>query len=149
MANELVPEIDSINEPYWQGLRNGELLFQECSHCGHRWLPARDICPGCLKNEVSWKSASGQAKLKSWVVYHVAYHPSFADRLPYNVALVELAEGPRLLTNILGKDPLLIADASVQLKIDMNLAVPLATFALVDDGQTSALDDVAGVNVNK
>ncbi|NYT78922.1 OB-fold domain-containing protein [Alcaligenaceae bacterium] len=132
MTNELVPDIDAINEPYWKALRNGALHFQECTHCGHRWLPARDLCPACLKGESLWKPASGKATIKSWVVYHVAFHPAFKDRLPYNVTLVELAEGPRLLTNIVGENVSLVAEAAVRLAIDVNLSVPLATFVLAD-----------------
>jgi len=94
------PTITPVSEPYWTSLRCGRLKFQSCS-CGHKWLPPRAECPSCLNTDWQWVEAEGTGKLISWVVYHVAYHASLNDRLPYNVALVELDEGPRLITNIL------------------------------------------------
>ena len=109
------PERDALNTPYWDGLARGALSFQRCSACGHAWLPARGECPACLGDQWRWEKAKGGAKLISWVVYHVAFHPAFAKRLPYNVAIVELDEGPRLISNVVG-----VADAKT-LKIDQRL----------------------------
>lgn len=108
------PEITDLNRPYWDALKDGRLTYQCCQACGHKWLPARAECPGCLGEDWSWAQASGRARLISWVVYRIAYHASFAQRLPYTVAVVELDEGPRLFSNIVD------ADAS-RLKIDMPL----------------------------
>jgi uncharacterized OB-fold protein len=94
------PEITPINAPYWRALDEGRLVFQCCRGCGHRWLPPRAECPGCLGDAWDWRDASGRGRLVSWVVYRVAYHDSLRDRLPYNVAVVELDEGPRLITSI-------------------------------------------------
>ncbi len=143
MSSELKPEINAANAAYWDGLSRGELRYQSCRHCGHRWLPARSICPGCLKEETEWRTASGRGTLKSWVVYHVAYHPSFERRVPYNVALVELEEGPRLLTNILGEAPRLRGDAPVRLQVETNGNVPLATFVLDDSASQGRSDSGA------
>lgn len=93
------PESASPGEYYRVCLALGHLVFQECG-CGNRWLPPRTHCPRCLGTEWSWKDASGRGKLASWVVYHVAYDDSVSGKLPYNVAIVELEEGPRLITNI-------------------------------------------------
>ena len=73
------------------------------------------IAGHCLGDRWVWEKAAGGAKLISWVVYHVAFHPAFANRLPYNVAVVELDEGPRLISNVVG-----VADAET-LKIDQRL----------------------------
>lgn len=94
------PEITSVNKPWWDGLAAGKLTYQRCS-CGHKWLPPRAECPACLKADPQWETASGNATLISWVVFRTAYHPAFANRLPYNVAVVELQEGPRLVSNII------------------------------------------------
>mgnify|MGYP003631306360 CR=1 FL=1 len=110
-----VPVIDETNAPYWESLRRDQLSFQQCNSCDNKWLPARSECPKCLSPDIKWKAASGHARLISWVVYHKAFHPSFADRLPYNVAIVELNEGPRLISNILD-----LADPS-ELAIEMPL----------------------------
>lgn len=97
-----VPVRDGLTTPYWQALEQGILTFQRCAACNAAWLPPRGECPECLAADWRWESASGRGKLVSWVVYHVAYHPAFKDRLPYTVAVVELAEGPRLISNVIG-----------------------------------------------
>lgn len=121
------PEITELNRPYWDALRNGCLMVQRCT-CGHAWLPARCHCPECLKPDPVWERVSGRGTLISWVVYHIAYHPAFKDRLPYNVALVQLEEGPRLLTNIVDDNDSLIANSAVELQIEWEGDTALARF---------------------
>ena len=123
------PDIDAISAPYWAALAEGRLTFQACG-CGHRWLPARERCPACLGTGWTRETAAGGARLVSWVVYHVAYHPAFADRLPYNVAVVELDEGPRLISNVLAEPGALRGDARLRLTIDTAERVPLPRFGL-------------------
>lgn len=82
------------------------LSFPRCRACGLAWLPEREHCPRCLAADWQPEEASGEAKLVSWIVYHRAYHESFADRVPYLVVLVELAEGPRLISTLVeGTEP--------------------------------------------
>lgn len=83
-------------------LEHGSLCFPRCRACGLAWLPPRAECPRCLAANWDWDRACGNARLISWVVYHRAYHESVADRVPYLVALVELSEGPRLISTLLG-----------------------------------------------
>ena len=112
------PDITDLNRPYWEALKTGNHTFQRCKNCGHAWLPARSECPECLGEEWSWEQAGGRAKLISWVVYRFGYHASFAQRLPYNVAVVQLEEGPRMISNIVGSGP-------EALRIDMPLRMVL------------------------
>jgi uncharacterized OB-fold protein len=98
------PVVDAITKPYWDALREGVLTYQHCLSCLNNWLPGRSECPQCLQAKWEWVPASGRARLVSWVVFHRAFHPAFTGRLPYNVAVVELIEGPRLITNILVDD---------------------------------------------
>jgi uncharacterized OB-fold protein len=121
------PERTPLNEPYWSGLAEGALRFQRCDHCGHAWLPPRAECPSCLRAQWFWQPSSGRARLVSWVVYHIAYHDHFADKLPYNVAVVELEEGPRLITNIVDAGNLAI-DQPLVLTIEREDGVALARF---------------------
>jgi len=129
-----MPDVSALSAPYWQALRDGMLVYQQCAGCASRWLPARSACPSCLGTELSWRTASGRGKVVSWVVYHVAYDDAFKDRLPYNVALVELEEGPRVLTNIVDSDAArrLRLDAPVTLRIEYEGDVALARFKLAD-----------------
>jgi uncharacterized OB-fold protein len=131
------PEPTALTRPYWDALREGHLVFQRCDACGHAWLPPRRHCPACLKPEPTWEQASGAGRLVSWVVYHTAYHPAFESRLPYNVALVELSEGPRLLTNVVAPNDDLAADASVELKVEWEGDVALARFRLSSQNRST------------
>lgn len=133
--NELpAPSIDDRSRPYWNGLAEGELRFQHCAACGRNWLPARDACPACLSAAPEWRRSAGMGRVVSWVVYHTAYHESLKDRIPYNVALVELDEGPRLLTNIVGVKggDGIAAGARVRLAIETEGTVALARFRLAE-----------------
>jgi uncharacterized OB-fold protein len=126
-----LPEPTPLSKPYWDALSAGRLTFQHCRKCGHNWLPPRAECPECLAAEWDWQQASGKGRVISWVIYHHAYHEAFRDRLPYNVALVELDEGPRLITNIVNPEAGIKAERPVTLKIEDEHGVALARFALV------------------
>jgi len=76
-----------------------ELSLQRCQDCGHFRLPS-PICPNCLSMNSDWVRASGRGKVYTWVLIYQRYHPAFAEDIPYNVTMVELEEGPRLITNI-------------------------------------------------
>jgi uncharacterized OB-fold protein len=100
-----LPQIGPDTEAFWEGCREHEIRIQKCGDCGHpRWPPAL-YCPNCLSGKTELITASGRGTVYSYVVYHVAYDPAFKQELPYVVALVELEEGPRLLTNIVERDP--------------------------------------------
>lgn len=126
------PERTELTAPYWRALDGGGLVFQRCAECENAWLPARTECPRCLASDWRWEKASGGARLVSWVVYHRSYHPAFADRLPYNVAIVELDEGPRLISNIAGVQggEGLQADMRLQLRAERDGDVTLARFQI-------------------
>lgn len=96
-----LPEITEDNQPFWEGCKAHRLLLQRCSKCGYR-RDASPACPACLSAEHDWVEASGMGNIYSWIVVHQRYNKAFEDDLPYNVAIVELEEGPRLLTNIVG-----------------------------------------------
>jgi hypothetical protein len=76
------------------------LRFQECRDCGYvRWPPSI-ICPLCYSSNTEWIVASGKGKIYTFAVYHHAYHKAFEGSIPYVTAVVELEEGPHILTNI-------------------------------------------------
>jgi uncharacterized OB-fold protein len=131
MSAESMIEIDGLNALYWAGLREGVLRYQACG-CGHQWLPPRKVCPSCLGTQLEWRAASGRGTVKSWVVYHVAYHEEFKDRLPYNVAIVRLEEGPQLIVNIAAPLDAIRVGAPVVLSLDMKQPQPIARFELAN-----------------
>ena len=96
-----LPEITEDNQPFWDGCKQHKLLLQRCSKCSHK-RDASPVCPECLSGEHEWVEASGKGSIYSWIVVHQRYNRAFEDDLPYNVAIVELEEGPRLMTNIVG-----------------------------------------------
>ncbi len=119
--------------PFWEALEGGSLTFQRCDSCGHAWLPERQACPNCWSLAAHRETASGRARVVSWVVYRIAYHAAFKDRLPYNVAIVELAEGPRMVTNLTNLDgwdgP--VADQPCELVIEEDLGRRIPRFRLL------------------
>ena len=94
------PSAESL--PWWEGVKERKFLLQHCLLCGKFWLPPSARCRHCLSTDFTWKEASGQGRIYSFVVYHRHYHPAFEDELPYVVAIIELDEGPRILSNIVG-----------------------------------------------
>lgn len=128
MTATLVPA-----EIYRAALEEERLTFQRCAACGHAWLPARTECPSCWSPDHAWEAASGMATVVSWVVFHVAFDPRFKDRTPYNVALVDLDEGPRLVTNIIGiPDDEDLVGRRVVLCFEEDMGRKLPRFGLAD-----------------
>ena len=111
----ITPDRTGPAAPYWAGIDARRLLFQRCSGCGAAQLPPREACTTCLSPDLTWEETTGRARLVSWVVYHRAYHEGFGDALPYVVAVVELSEGPRLISNIPGDGTGLIVDMDLHL----------------------------------
>lgn len=97
-----VPEPEAAE--YWAAARDGRLLVQRCETCGHTQLYARDRCLAC-RGPVSWVEASGEGTIYTFTVIRQNYARPFKSWMPYVVALVDLAEGPRLMTNVVGIDP--------------------------------------------
>jgi uncharacterized OB-fold protein len=134
-----LPAISTLSEPYWQGLKRHELKMQKCSDCGKLWYPPAPFCPDCWSRNCTWQQLSGRGKVNSWVVFHQAYFSSVKDDIPYNVAEVELEEGPRLLTNLVGID-------NVDIAIDMPVEI---VFDDVTDDVTLAKFRPAGRTANR
>ena len=95
-----IPVADEASKPFFDGANEGKLMLVKCSQCGTHRLPGRERCLDCWSTEFEWAQASGKGKLYTYGIMHQKYHPAFAEETPYNYALVELDEGPRLVTNI-------------------------------------------------
>lgn len=100
-----LPRIDEESRGWWEALARHELYFQRCRDCGTKRLYPRAVCPVCLSSRVEWVQASGQGTVYSFTVTHQNQAPGFREELPYALAVVELAEGPRLMTNVVGCAP--------------------------------------------
>lgn len=124
-----LPMANEETEPYWDACRRERLVACRCAGCAHWFLPPARICPSCLSDRVSLEQTSGRGRLYSFIVVHRPQHPAFAEDAPYNVAIVELNEGPRMHTRIVGAEP-------ASFRIGMELEV---TFEKVDDEVTLPL----------
>jgi uncharacterized OB-fold protein len=100
-----LPIMSPHSKPFWEGCRRHELLFPRCDRCAATWLPSGPVCPECWSVEWAWIRSQGVGTVYSWVVFRRAYHPAWTDAIPYVVAVVELAEGPRLSSNLIDCDP--------------------------------------------
>lgn len=91
---------------YWAGARAGQLLLRRCRDCGHWHFLPRVLCPHCWSEALDWVPASGAGWIHSFSIVRRAPLPAFAPLTPYVVALIDLAEGPRMLANIVGSGAL-------------------------------------------
>lgn len=110
------PSASELTEPFWEATKSRRLLLQWCRSCDESIYYPRYACPSCLGDDVEWREASGEGDVYTFNVMHSPGSPFMADQLPYVVALVDLAEGARILTNIVGCDP---ADVSVGMAVKL------------------------------
>jgi uncharacterized OB-fold protein len=95
-----VPEADAFTRTYWEAAAQGRLLIRCCADCARPHHYPREFCPHCWSENVTWENASGRATLYTWSVVHRNDLPPFGQRVPYVAAVVDLAEGPRMMTEI-------------------------------------------------
>jgi uncharacterized protein len=117
-----LPQIDEVNHPFWEKTRRGELYLQRCQDCGHIWYPASTNCPKCLSTNFEWRAMSGRGTVWSFVVYHHCWHPGFEKDIPYNVAMIQLEEGPIVITNIVN-----VPNDSIKVGMPVNVVFEPAT----------------------
>jgi uncharacterized OB-fold protein len=98
------PAKDNISREYWEAASRGELLIQRCPDCGHRQHYPRAACMAC-GGTPEWERASGQAVVYTYTVIRQNYAKPFRDELPYVIAMVDLAEGPRLYVGLTDVEP--------------------------------------------
>jgi uncharacterized OB-fold protein len=96
------PKPDHLSAPFWEFARQKMLGLQRCTSCSHVHFPPSPVCPKCLSDSQEWIPASGRGALFSWCRFHKGYWDSVATLLPYVVAMVKLAEGPVLITRLVG-----------------------------------------------
>jgi uncharacterized OB-fold protein len=100
-----VPVPSPESRPFWDAARDKRLVVPKCRSCGSTWFPPTLMCPSCGTADHQWVEVSGRGTVFSFIVMHRVYHPAFADKVPYVVAVIELEEGPRLLSNVVGIPP--------------------------------------------
>lgn len=97
-----LPTLNDLNRPFWDGAKQGELKLQRCDDCGHVRYPIQIVCPQCLSDNATWTKVSGRGAVYSCLTFHQVYNKAFANDVPYNVSLIQLDEGPRMYSNVIG-----------------------------------------------
>ncbi|MFF4767327.1 Zn-ribbon domain-containing OB-fold protein [Streptomyces sp. NPDC001255] len=119
-----LPTVEAETRPYWEAAAEGRLLIARCGDCGAVHHYPRVMCPGCWSESITAVEALGTGTVYTYSTVHVNDLPPFKERLPYVAALVELTEGPRVMTNIVDCAP-----------EDVSIGMPVrAVFEAIDEG---------------
>lgn len=97
------PKVDDTNEHYWRGGADGELRLLRCASCGYWLHPPAPVCRACLSRDLAVQAVSGRGAVHSYTLNHQPWNPTMPH--PYAIVVVDLEEGPRLLTNLVDCDP--------------------------------------------
>ncbi len=100
-----IPVPQGESDFYWEKAKAHELWLRHCDDCNKAYFYPRDICPMCFSRNTSWIQASGKGTLHTFAIVHRAPTPAFRDDAPFVVAMVDLEEGPRMPTNLVGVEP--------------------------------------------
>jgi uncharacterized OB-fold protein len=115
-AGKHFPRPTAETRPYWDGCRQGLLLLQRCGGCGaHQFYP-RMMCTRCDSDAMEWVPASGHGRIRSFTVVRRPVSKAYAAQTPYIVALIELAEGPTMMSNVVECTP---GDAAIGLPVEV------------------------------
>lgn len=110
------PPTSEVTQPFWDATREKRLLLQWCPACNEAVFYPREACPRCLRLDLDWRPASGRGVVYAVSIQHKAALPGLADRVPYAVALIDLDEGVRLMSNVVGCD---IDDVVIGLPVEV------------------------------
>ena|SRR5215471_15252670 len=111
-----LPIVTDENRPFWDGCREGKLLLQYCEQCHKHQFYPRLYCMHCGATKLKWVEASGRGRIYSYTVIHRNKTPEFEQDVPYNVVIVQLEEGPRMMANVVEND-------AAQLRVDLPVTV--------------------------
>ncbi len=108
-ATRFEPPVSPAGEPFWAGTREGRFLLPWCTACGEpHWFP-REACPRCLSPDLEWREVAGTGTVHAVSVMPKPGNPAMAGREPYAVVLIDLPEGIRMLSEVVGVDPWTVA----------------------------------------
>jgi uncharacterized protein len=119
------------SKPYWDGMKEGKLMLPNCQDCGKAHFYPRVFCPHCHSNNLTWVQGSGKGKLYSFEILYRPFNRAVKVPPPYVLAMVELEEGPRMLSNLVNVEP----DPKV-IKCDMPVEI---VFSKLTDDMTIPL----------
>jgi len=117
-ARPVMPIVNPDTEPFWDGCAVGKLLLQRCTACGRVRHPPSPICPNCLSDAQDWRQASGRGSVYTFVVVHEERR-GWERLVPYVLAVVELDEGVRIVTNLVNVAP---KDVAIGMPVEVTFA---------------------------
>ena len=97
-----LPKSDPLTKPFWDSLDRGAMEIQRCNACASFVFYPRALCPGCGSRDLGWVPVSGRGQIYSFTIVHRPTNAAFKGDTPYVVALVELDEGCRMMSNVTG-----------------------------------------------
>ncbi len=100
-----IPAVTPNMAGFFEGAKRGKLMVQRCEGCGRLRFPAYELCSACLSTRAHWVEVSGRGEVYSFNIMHQVYHPGFAAEVPYAVVVIQLDEGPRMVSNLVGIKP--------------------------------------------
>jgi uncharacterized OB-fold protein len=103
-----------FTRPFWEATKRHELIVPRCTMCDHLFFYPRSECPRCLSSNIAWAPVSGRGRLYSFTIVNQPAHPAFRDDAPHVYAIVQLDEGPRMISNVIECD-------HADLQVDMPL----------------------------
>jgi uncharacterized protein len=112
-----LPDLDTA--PFWEACRRDELVVQQCGRCDRFRYPPGPMCPDCQSTESRWTRTAGTGTVYSWIVVRHAVAVEIADQVPYIVALVEIAQGARMITNLIECEPSEVT-AGMRVRVDFS-----------------------------
>lgn len=104
MYEKPLPTIDPESRPYWDALKQHRLILKHCRNCKRHHFYARELCPHCYSDALDWAEVAGTGSIYSYTIARRPAGPAFKSDCPYVVAIVELDEGARMMTNIVTAD---------------------------------------------
>ncbi|MDP2951966.1 MAG: Zn-ribbon domain-containing OB-fold protein [Chloroflexota bacterium] len=100
-----LPSPTKFSRGFWEGAKRHELVVQRCRDCGRYRHSPKPACPHCLSTDTEWARVSGRGTVYTYTVHYRAPAPAFGSDLPLVTALIELEEGPLMMSNIVGCPP--------------------------------------------
>lgn len=100
MYDKPLPVVDAESQPFWDAAKAHKLVIQQCSGCDRFIFYPRAVCPHCSGDALEWRDVSGEGTIYSFTVARRPAGPAFKDDAPYVIALIDLKEGARMMSNI-------------------------------------------------
>lgn len=101
----ITPIPTRISKEYWEAAKRHEFIIQKCEECSKHVFYPRAFCPHCLSSRLKWVKASGSGVIHTYSIVHKMSMMNFKKKTPYNIAIIELDEGVRLMSEVINCSP--------------------------------------------